>query len=155
MTKAKAKAKHTPQPAPDPVVEVVETAPEAPTPAVGTIGARGPRGVPESAVITILSAENPKRPGSKAHDVFSKYVDGMTVGEFCDEAGKEATPNIVYDAAHGFISVEGYDPAVKFTPKPKAEKVAKEPKSPKAKKVVQPLPDPDEALEVETETADD
>lgn len=137
-------------PAPEPVVET----PAAPAPAVG---ARGPRGVLETAVINILTPEmaNPKRVGSKAHDVFSKYVDGMTVGEFCDAAGKEATPNLVYDAAHGFISIEGYDPAVKFVPKEKAPKAAKEPKAKKAKAdKAAPLPDPDEELDVDEEQVD-
>lgn len=95
---------------------------------------RGPRGVEESAVITVRSAANPKREGSKAFQAFSHYVDGMTVGEYCDAMeksglGKEATPNLVYDAGHGFISIAGYsgngEPKPVKEAKPKAEKKAK------------------------------
>lgn len=82
---------------------------------------RGPRGVTEDAVITVLVEANPKRPNSKAHRVFELYENGMTVGAFCDAAaastdaeGKSdsdyATPCLVYDSAHGFISIEGYTP---------------------------------------------
>lgn len=99
---------------------------------------RGPRGVPETAVITLLVEANPKREGSKAHAVFSHYENGMTIADFCAaleatdaEMVKEATPNLVYDAKHGFIEIEGYEPPGGVTvkevkqPKPKAEKPAK------------------------------
>lgn len=98
---------------------------------------RGPRGVPETAKITVLVEGNPKREGSKAHAAFACYRDGMTVGEFCDAvnaAGQDGmgTPNLVYDAAHGFIKIEGYEPPggviqpkPKKEPKPKEEKAAK------------------------------
>lgn len=112
------------------------------------IGVRGPKGVALTAKITLLTKTNPKRQGSKAYDVFSKYVDGMTVQEFLDAAGDAATPNIVYDTKHGFIAVEGYN--VEVLP-PKAPRVAKEKvaKAPKEKKVAAaPAPDPD--LELET-----
>ena len=61
----------------------------------------------------------------------------MTVGQFCDavdatENKGAAAPNLVYDAGHGFISIEGYDPGEIVQPKPKAP--PKEPKAPKAKK---------------------
>lgn len=116
-------------------VEVEETAAAPRT--------RGPRGVPETAVITLLVEANPKREGSKAHAVFSHYENGMTIADFCaaleatdPEMVKEATPNLVYDAKHGFIEIEGYEPpggvVVKEVkqPKPKAEKPAKGKKAP-------------------------
>lgn len=101
---------------------------------------RGPRGVPESAVITVLAQANPKREGSKAATVFGHYVTGMTIGEFADSLdaaglGKESTPNLVYDAKHGFISIDGYDPGEVVKPKVREPKAAKEPKAPRAKKV--------------------
>lgn len=117
------------------------------------IGVKGPKGVSLDAKITLLSAVNPKREGSKAHAIFAKYVDGMTVQEFLDAGGEEATANIVYDTKHGFIAVEGYKvevlpPKVPRVPK---EKVAKAPKAPKAAKEKLPPAVKDESLERETE----
>lgn len=97
------------------------------------IGARGPKGVALDAIVTLKCEGNPKRPGSKAHDVFSLYRDGMTVQDFLDAAGDAATPNLVYDAAHGFIAIEGYDPK-QVVKKERAPKAAKEPKAPRAKR---------------------
>lgn len=105
---------------------------------------RGPRGVPETAVITVLAEGNPKREGSKAHAVFSHYENGQTIADFCAaleatdaEMVKEATPNLVYDAKHGFIEIEGYEPPggviEKKVREPKAPKAAKAPKAGKAK----------------------
>lgn len=95
-----------------------------------TVGVRGPKGVELTAKITVLAGTNPKRAGTKAFDIFSKYVDGMSVSEFLAAAGEEATPNIVYDAKHGFIAVEGYKVEVlpKKEPRVAKEKVAKAPK---------------------------
>jgi hypothetical protein len=98
------------------------------------VGVRGPKGVALDALIFVKAASNPKRPGSKAHAAFSAYSDGMTVQNYMDTVGAEATPNLVYDAAHGFIQIEGYTPAKPFVPKPKAEKAPKAPKTPKAAK---------------------
>ena len=96
---------------------------------------RGPRGVAETAKITILTAngQNPKRPNSKAFAAFACYKNNMTTGEFCDAVnaiGQQGmgTPNLVYDASHGFIKIEGYNPDVI------AAKPAKPAKEPKAKK---------------------
>ena len=134
-----------------PVEEVVEV---AATPVART---RGPRGVAETAIITLKTVDNPKRAGSKAHAAFSAYVDQMTVAEYCDAVGTAATPNLVYDAAHGFISIEGYNPA-QVECKPKAEKVVKEPKAkkPKKEKAVQAdlVEDAETAMAVEEETID-
>lgn len=112
------------------------------------IGARGPKGVALDAIITLLVEGNPKRPGSKAHSAFALYANGMTVQDFIDAAGAAATPNIVYDAAHGFISVEGYDPK-QVVKKERAPKPAKEPKAPRAKKSKA------KAVEPETTEVDD
>ncbi len=112
--------------------EVVTTPAEAKEPAIRT---RGPRGVPETAVITVLADKNPKRPSSKAFAAFETYSTGMSVKEFCDAVGKEATGHLVYDAAHGFISIEGYTPGQIITPKVREPKAPKEPKAKKPKAV--------------------
>lgn len=152
-----AKTAAAPAPAEDvtiPTGEATETpaAEAAPAPAaapekkVPLAKMRGPRGVPETAKITVLASVNPKRPGSKAHAAFALYTTGMTVGEFCDKVDAlvvdgasqkgMGTPHLVYDTKHGFVSIEGYTvPGGVEPPKPKAppkEKVAKAPKAPKA-----------------------
>lgn len=124
------------------------SAPEAKVPLAKM---RGPRGVAESAKIKVL-VPNPKRLGSKAHRVFSCYKDGMAVGEFCDAVDAtpdkgEATPNLVYDAAHKFIEIEGYIPGQFFEPKPKAPKAEKPAKAPKASKVAAVEKTPEEKAE--------
>ena len=143
----------------DDIVETLVT--ETPTPEVTPADdivplakMRGPRGVPETAVITVNVA-NPKRPNSKAHAAFALYASGMTVGGFCDAvdaltvAGKSqkgmGTPHLVYDSKHGFISIENYTvpggvetPKPKAPPKPKAEKSPKAEKAYKGPKVVTP-----------------
>lgn len=98
------------------------------------IGLRGPKGASLEATITVKATDNPKRPGSRAHTLWTLYRDGMTVKEYldaCEAAGHGAigTPALQYDTSHGFIEIAGYDPKVKIAPKPK-----KEPKAPKAKK---------------------
>lgn len=92
---------------------------------------RGPKGVPETAKITILTdgGANPKRPSSKAFAAFACYKNGMTTGQFCDAVnaiGQEGmgTPNLTYDASHGFIKIEGYEPKL-VEAKPKKEKAPK------------------------------
>src|SRR5262245_16606719 len=103
--------------------------------AKATSRTRGPKGVKEDAVITLLATANPKRADSKAHRAFGNYRNGMTVKEFADALDADdllkgtSTGHLVYDAKHGFISIEGYDPGAIITPKPK------DPKAPKAKKV--------------------
>jgi hypothetical protein len=151
-------------PVKQPTAKSKPVAAAAPPPAEagnGTSGARGPRGVPETAVITLLVDANPKRAGSKAELAFSQYQDGMTVGEFIDavdsiaEIRGGATPNLVYDASHGFIEIEGYDPTL-IIPKPKKEKVeAADKPAKKAKgRKAEPEPDPDEQLDVQEEEID-
>jgi hypothetical protein len=59
---------------------------------------------PDSAVITVKSASNPKRVGSKAHATFALYKNGGTVGEFLKAGGFYAA--ISWDVGHGFIEVK-------------------------------------------------
>lgn len=130
-----------------PVVAAKKAAPIVETPEVAEAAprSRGPRGTTEDAVITLLVDGNPKREGSKAAAVFSYYESGMTIGTFADalaeaELGKEATPNLVYDAKHGYISIEGYEPPGGVTPKEvkvKAEKPAKAEKTAKKGKTAE------------------
>jgi hypothetical protein len=68
------------------------------------------------AKITVLSAENPKRVGSRAHRDWEQYQTGMTVLEVLQKDVIRA--DLIYNASHGFISIEGYDaPAPKARPK--------------------------------------
>ena len=128
---------------------------EVSTKAAGPIGKPGIRGIPTNAVITLLATSNPKRVGSAAHHKFSLYKTGMTQQEFLDAGG--TTPDLVYDSAHRFISVEGYTPKKYFEAKPKkvkAEKPASAPaeatasaKPKKTKKVKGETPAPDAEVE--------
>lgn len=126
---------------------------------------RGPRGTTEAAVIKVLSAANPKRVGSKANAVFALYANGQTIAELftaakdLEAAGIGAdyvTANMVYDAKHGFISIDGYDPGEIVTVKARAPKAEKAPKTPRAKKEKAPvdttLAENKAALEDETKT---
>jgi hypothetical protein len=107
---------------------------------------RGPKGVDENAAITMLVEANPKRPSSKAFRAFEMYAEVNTVGEFInaidsdDELKGSATGHLVYDVAHKFIAIEGYEPPNGYVePKPKAEKppkAVKEAKEPKGKPTV-------------------
>lgn len=101
------------------------------------IGVRGPKGVELTAAVTLLVTGNPKREGSKSHARFANYVDGMTVQAALD-AGL-TTADLVYDAAHSHIAIEGYNPTlvVKKERAPKAEKPAKAKKAKKEKSAEQ------------------
>lgn len=66
---------------------------------------------------------NPRRPGSKAYDMFVLYRDGMTVKE-AQAAGIKPV-DIRWDEREGRITLER---------QPKPEKPVKEPKAAKAKK---------------------
>lgn len=116
---------------------------------------RGPRGTEESAKITLIAATNPKRPNSKAFDAFAQYKDQMTVKEFCDAVGKEATGHLVYDAKHGSISIEGYDPGAIVVAKVKTPKVPKEPKAKKVKAVKEVGTVDENKAALEKETAEE
>ena len=54
------------------------------------------------AKITLISPTNPKRPGSKAADDWTKYTDGMTVGEALALGISRA--DILYNASHKFLT---------------------------------------------------
>lgn len=157
-----AKAKQVkPQDADDVVADAVDASQEASTPAqqdatapaaVKAARRRGPAGMKEDAIISLRTLVNPKRPGSTAHAVFSKYRDGMTVGEFIAEAGPIASTALVYDTQHDFIAVEGYVPKppvprTKRAPKPAGTPKAPRGRKPKAKPEAPPPVDP-EAAEV-------
>lgn len=120
---------------------------------------RGPRGVPESAVITVNEVA-PKKAGSKAAAVYALYRTGMTLkevldlGESTEGVDKSyVTPCLVYDAKRRFITIEGYDPGEEVVRK---ERKAAVPKEPKAKKVkAEKLPKSDEQLAADSEAQEE
>ena len=63
------------------------------------------------AVITVLVSSNPKRANKKSAPRFDIYRTGMTVAEMRAEYEKRgfkgfATPDLKWDIAHNFISVQ-------------------------------------------------
>ena len=101
---------------------------EAPKADAAEVKSRGIKGVALTAKIKVLASSNPKREGSKARERFAFYKDGMTQEEALN-AGV-TTPDLVYDASHGFISIDGYAPTL-IPVKPKAEKKEKTEAAPK------------------------
>lgn len=61
------------------------------------------RNFADTATISILASENPKRAGSQAHTRFALYRSGMTVAEFVKVGGKPV--DLAWDVKHGFIAV--------------------------------------------------
>lgn len=61
--------------------------------------------IPGGAVITLLVAENPKRPTAAAHARFALYRTGQTVAEFLAAGGTKA--DLSWDRVHGFIRIDG------------------------------------------------
>lgn len=55
------------------------------------------------AKIKVLAKENPKREGSRAHERFALYKDGMTVGAFLEKGG--SLGDLRYDTKHGFVQI--------------------------------------------------
>lgn len=58
--------------------------------------------------ITVLVSEgNPKREGTRGHEVFGHYRGGMLVKTFIEKVGDrgEAMANLRYDSAKEFISI--------------------------------------------------
>ena len=134
---------------------------EAATTSVRATGPRGPKGVDSHSRLTVLVGDNPKRPGSKAHELFKLYEGVSTVGEFLAKGGTTAA--IHYDASHGFIEVEGFEPKAlperkakaapveaEEAPKAKGKKAEKAPKA-KGKKVEEAAAEPETADSTATE----
>ena len=65
---------------------------------------RASNGFDETAKITLLVKENPKRAGSEAHRRFKLYKTGMTVGDFIAKGG--ASADLRWDAKHKAISIK-------------------------------------------------
>jgi predicted HicB family RNase H-like nuclease len=61
-------------------------------------------GYPESAKITVLVANNPKRPGSAAYDRFAFYESGMTVNQALNAGVR--SDDLRWDVAHKFIKID-------------------------------------------------
>ena len=114
-------------------------------------GPRGPKGVDSHARLSVLVGDNPKRPGSKAHDLFKLYEGVSTVGEFLAKGGTTAA--IHYDASHGFIQVDGFEPKALPERKAKAAPVEAE-EAPKAKKPRKGKGKKTEEAPADAETAD-
>jgi len=89
----------------------------------------GPRGTATDATIHMLfdksgkqygADNNPKKVGSKGHERFAQYVDGMTV-EAALKAGVWAA-DVSWDVSKGFIELRGGTPKAEKAPKaPKTE----------------------------------
>ena len=62
-----------------------------------------PSQLKDNAVIRVLKAKNPKRPGSAAHARFDLYKKDMTVGEFLAAGGWRA--DLRWDLRQGFIEL--------------------------------------------------
>lgn len=60
-------------------------------------------GFADTAKITVLAKENPKRGGSSRAIRFSKYKTGMTVRQYLDAGGK--TSDIKVDSEAGHIKI--------------------------------------------------
>lgn len=121
-------------------------------------GPRGLRGIPGDARITLLVEHNPKRPGCAAEKRFALYQTGMTQLEFLAAGG--TVPDMAYDAAHGFIAVEGYTPKEKGKAKaerpPKAEASGEPKKRGRKSKVDAPAaPATAEQVQVEQEVVEE
>ena len=71
-----------------------------------------PKGsAPDKRVITYVQTHNPKRPGSRAHDAFCLYQEGITVEEFVKRGGTKG--DVVWDLRKGFIEVSGNKDGIK------------------------------------------
>ena len=122
---AKKSPKHVGAHVPAPESHVTESTVAESVKAVSPIGVKGPRGVPADAAISNIVA-NPKRVGSAAWARFEAYAEGMTVTAAL--AAGLTTADLMYDAAHKYIYIDGYEPkelAPKKERAPKAEKPAK------------------------------
>jgi len=60
--------------------------------------------LPRGAIITLLSAKNPKRTNSSCWARFNHYATGMTIEEYLGKGGQLA--DIRWDITKGFISID-------------------------------------------------
>lgn len=99
---------------------------------------RGPKGVPLTAMVNVVVQHNPKRVNTAAYNRFAMY-ENAELG-YLLEIGI-TTADLVYDAAHGYITIEGYTPTLvvknERVAKPKAEPKAKRGKKPAAEAAVE------------------
>lgn len=101
--KAAATVRIEAQPAPAPKAE------KAAKPAREGEAKRAPKFAAEMKIAALVA--NPKKPGSRAHAVYSLYREGLTVSAFiaaCTAAGiteTDARANISWDARKGFITL--------------------------------------------------
>lgn len=123
-------------------------------------GPRGLRGIPGDARITLLVEHNPKRPGCAAEKRFALYETGMTQAQFLAAGG--TVPDLAYDSAHGFISIEGYTPKevvrkakAKASAEPKAEGAEPKKRGRKSKVDAPAAPVTAEATQVEQEVVEE
>ena len=82
------------------------------TPSAGSRAPRAPKGPPpEDGRVLVRVADNPKKSGSKAHQVYSCYQVGMSVRDFVaavvaqGKSAADAYANLKYDAAKGFVEL--------------------------------------------------
>lgn len=61
--------------------------------------------IPNDATIRVLAEENPRRKGTKAHERFELFKDGMTVKEYLDAGGTRLA--IRTNVEKGHIELEG------------------------------------------------
>ena len=86
----------------EPAFRVTNT-PEEPAAASSKSTARGKRGSNQGRTIHLLKRDNPKRPGTAAHERYALYREGMTVAEFLKAGGSSA--DISFDQTKKFIEL--------------------------------------------------
>lgn len=57
-------------------------------------------GYPDTAKITVLAKESPKRAGSNRDIRFSKYKTGMTIRQYIDAGGRASDIKVDVEAGH-------------------------------------------------------
>lgn len=97
--------------APKPVQAAPPVSVQVSSGAEGTASASAPKipfaKQPTKYKVEVLAKSNPKKPGTKANEAFSKYKSGQTVKEFMDNFATkgEALSHLNWDFAKGFIKV--------------------------------------------------
>ena len=79
--------------------QAAQVAPQAEVAEVAEQAAKAAQGD----TITLLVAENPKRPGSASYERFALYQDGMSVAEYLEAGGRRS--DIRWDTARAFIAI--------------------------------------------------